>query len=111
MPAIKVPANTRTNTRLNTRTKTRPKPTAIRHSLGSAFLETLEQDFWDFGPQLIAKLRERRPLDYLKLIVTLLPEELLIERAIEEMTDEELATALDALRPIVTAKLAATRQE
>jgi len=75
------------------------------------FLETLEKDFWEHGPQLIMKLRTKRPQDYLKLIVTLLPEELLIEKTIEDMTDEELATALDALKPIVVAKLAQARRE
>jgi len=105
MPDIKA------KTRTNTRSKTDTKPTIIRNSLGRAFLQSLEEDFWEYGPQIVAKLRERRPLDYLKLIVTLVPEELLIEKAIEDMTDEELATALDTLRPIVTAKLAATRRE
>jgi len=98
-------------TRTNTRSKTDTKPTAIRYSLGRAFLQSLEEDFWEYGPQIIAKLRQRRPLDYLKLIVTLVPEELLIEKAIEDMTDEELATALDTLRPIVAAKLAANRRD
>ena len=101
MPAIKVPGKTRT--------RRRTTPTTIRHSLGRAFLETLQQDFWEHGPQLIEKLRTKRPQDYLKLIVALLPEELLIEKTIEDMTDEELAIAVDALRPIVTAKLAAAR--
>jgi hypothetical protein len=101
MPAIKVPAKSST--------KRRTTPTTIRYSLGRAFLETLQQDFWEHGPQLIEKLRTKRPQDYLKLIVALLPEELLIEKTIEDMTDEELAIAVDALRPIVTAKLAAAR--
>src|SRR5712671_253733 len=98
-------------TRTNTRNKSHTKPTIIRNSLGRAFLQSLEEDFWEYGPQIIAKLRQRRPLDYLKLIVTLVPEELLIEKAIEDMTDEELATALDTLRPIVAAKLAANRRD
>jgi hypothetical protein len=103
MPAIKVPAKKRNERRTT--------PTRIRHALGRAFLETLEKDFWEHGPQLIVKLRSKRPQDYLKLIVALLPEELLIEKTIEDMTDEELEIAVDALRPIVTAKLAAARRE
>ena len=97
--------------RIKVPTKSRAKPTSIRHRLGRAFLDTLEEDFWEYGPQLIVKLRNRRPHDYLKLIVALLPEELLIEKSVEDMTDEELATALDVLRPIVTARLVAARRE
>jgi hypothetical protein len=89
----------------------RARPTAIRHSLGRAFLHAIEQDFWQHGPQLLVKMRDKHPAHYLKLIVSLLPEELLIEKAIETMTDEELAAVLDALRPIVTAKLAQARRE
>ena len=48
MPAIKIPAKSRT--------RRRTTPTTIRHALGRAFLETLEKDFWDHGPQLIEKL-------------------------------------------------------
>ena len=87
----------------------RTRPTAIRHSLGRAFLDALEDDFWQHGPQLIVKMRDKRPEQYLKLIVSLLPEEILIEKAIESMTDEEMAATLDVLRPIVTAKLAQAR--
>jgi hypothetical protein len=91
--------------------KRRTRPTAIRHSLGRAFLEALQDDFCEHGPALIGKLRDKSPNDYLKLIVALLPEELLIEKAIEDMTDEELAAALDVLQPLVQAKLAQARQE
>jgi hypothetical protein len=94
---IKVPAKRRT------------RPTVIRHSLGRAFLEALQDDFREHGPALIGKLRDKSAGDYLKLIVSLLPEELLIEKAIEDMTDEELATALDVLQPLVEAKLVQAR--
>ena len=93
-----------------TRTRSLTKPSTIRLSIGRAFLESLEQDFWEYGPALITRLRDRRPLDYLKLIIALLPDEALIEKSIEDMTDEELATAIDTLRPIVTTKLAAARR-
>ena len=55
-------------------------------------------------------MRDKRPQDYLKIIVALLPEELLIENAIEDMTDEELAAAMDLLQPLLRAKLARMRK-
>ena len=57
MPAIKVPAKNRNESR----TRRRTTPTRIRQSLGRAFLETLQQDFWEHGPQLIVRIRNKQP--------------------------------------------------
>ena len=91
--------------------KSRRNRIGVRPALTRAFLDALEADFGEHGHDAIMKVRDEEPRDYLRIILALLPEELVSDQTIEEMTDEELAAALDALRPIVTAKLAAARRE
>ena len=46
-----------------------------RNRLGTQFLEALEDDFNQFGPQAIALVREKKPEVYIKVVADLLPKE------------------------------------
>ena len=78
------------------------RPKGSRNKLGEQFLEALAQDFTAHGQQAIVACREEKPTEYLKVIAGLLPKELLVRKdPVDEMSDEEIADALDILRGIV----------
>ncbi len=77
------------------------RPKGARSKLGEAFLEALHNDFQEHGVATIAKVREEKPDQYVKVVASLLPKEIKIEAA-SELTDEQLdqrirqlATALE----------------
>lgn len=77
------------------------RPKGARSKLGEAFLEALHNDFQKNGVATIAKVREEKPDQYVKVVASLLPKEIKIE-AVSELTDEQLdqrirqlATALE----------------
>ena len=83
------------------------RPKGARNRLGTQFLEALEADFNQFGPQAIALVREKKPEVYIKVVADLLPKEANINveageafvnlwRRISDGLGEELADSLDA---------------
>jgi hypothetical protein len=65
-------------------------------------LEALAQDFTEHGQQAIVACREDKPTEYVKIVASLLPKELLVRTdPVDEMSTEEIADALDILRGIV----------
>lgn len=77
------------------------RPKGSRHKLTEAFLEALSDDFEANGETAISEAREKDPVAYIKTIASLCPRELEVKRPIEDMTDEELAGAIDALRSFI----------
>jgi hypothetical protein len=51
------------------------RPKGARNRIGAQFLEALEADFNQFGPQAIAQVRERKPEIYMRVVADLLPKE------------------------------------
>ncbi|WP_165923488.1 hypothetical protein [Bosea sp. BK604] len=66
---------------------TRPK--GSRNRLGQAFVQALQDDFQEHGPQVIETIRSEKPEHYLKLVASLLPNELKVTTDIE-LSDEQL---------------------
>ena len=83
------------------------RPFGIRQSLGKTFLAALEADFAKHGPDVITTVRDERPHDYLKIVISLLPDEMIEEAAFEEMTDEQLTKFLDDVRSFLATNRAA----
>ena len=74
------------------------RPKGSRNKLGEQFLNDLQADWADHGANVLAAAREESPVQYAKMVASILPKELLVRRAPEEdMTDDELADAIDAL--------------
>jgi hypothetical protein len=82
------------------------RPKGARNRLGTHFLEALEADFNQFGPQAIALVRERKPDIYIRVVAGLLPREANINveaneafvelwRRISDGLGDELADRLD----------------
>jgi hypothetical protein len=84
----------------------RGRPKGARNRLGTQFLEALEADFKQNGPQAIALVREKKPEVYIRVVADLLPKEANINveageafielwRKISEGLGDELADCLD----------------
>ncbi len=72
-----------------------------RNRLGEAFLDDVRALWATDGPAVLREARAERPMDFARMVAGLLPKELLVRTAPEdEMTDAELADALDALRAV-----------
>ena len=82
------------------------RPKGARNRLGTQFLEALEADFNQFGPQAIALVREKKPEVYIKVVADLLPKEANINveageafvelwRKISDGVGDDLADRLD----------------
>lgn len=77
------------------------RPKGARHKLSSLFLEDLQQAWEAKGKSVIAEVIEKRPQDFLKIIAYLLPKEMHIKtETVQELTDDELISALNKLRSI-----------
>jgi hypothetical protein len=62
-----------------------------RNRLSTDLLESLAEDFSQFGKSVIATARIERPIDYLKIVASTLPREFEItDSRLKELTDEEL---------------------
>src|SRR5688572_30232561 len=81
------------------------RPKGSRHKLGEDFLAAMGAAFEQHGPATIVKVREERPVDYLKIVVSIMPKELNVRtNPLEEMSDGELATGIEVLRSIIAAQ-------
>jgi hypothetical protein len=71
------------------------RPKGSRNKLGEAFLDALHADWQEHGADAIARVRQDRPQDYLKVVASTLPKDLHVRDArasdVREMSDEDLA--------------------
>ena len=79
------------------------RPKGSRNALGEAFISALHEDFKAHGVKVIAQVREEKPDQYLKVVASILPKELNVNtNALGEMSDDELAATLAAIRDLAT---------
>jgi hypothetical protein len=78
-----------------------------RHMFSKAFVEALLEDFREWGPQAIARVRTETPLGYLRVCAMLVPKELKLEhsQAVKALSDEELEATIAVLEPMVAAHM------
>ena len=74
------------------------KPKNARNRVTKRFLEDLADDFEANGKEAIVAAREKDPARYVTIIASLLPKEMIIERPLEGLSDDELAAAIEQLR-------------
>jgi hypothetical protein len=75
------------------------RPKGSRNKLGEAFLGDLYADWVENGVAVIQKVRETCPDVYLKVVASILPKQLEIERdPFDGVTDDELAALIAAAR-------------
>jgi uncharacterized protein DUF5681 len=73
------------------------RPKGSRNKLSESFLKALSDDFESNGIEVIEKVRNDRPHEYLKIVATVLPKQMQLEdltprRRAEDLTDDELAS-------------------
>lgn len=76
------------------------RPKGARGKLGEAFLEALHDDFQEHGVDTIARVREEKPDQYMKVVASLLPKEIKIE-AVSDLTDEQLDQRIRQLASLI----------
>jgi hypothetical protein len=76
------------------------RPKGARSKLGEAFLQALADDFDSHGIATIAKVREERPQDYMKVVASLLPKEFKIETT-SDLTDDQLNARIRQLASVL----------
>jgi hypothetical protein len=103
--AMPVPATTRDNQgRFLTGNSGGGRRKGSRNKLTERFLDTIADDFAEHGAEAIAQVRLNDPIAYLKIVGSLVPRELIMQReespAINyaEITHEELVEFVDQLR-------------
>lgn len=79
------------------------RPKGARAKLGEQFVAALQADFEEHGAKVIEAVRKDRPQDYLKVLASILPKELNVNtNALGDMSDDELAATLVALRDLAS---------
>ena len=80
------------------------RPKGARNKLGEDFVQALQESFNQHGAETIETVRTERPHEYLKVVASILPKELNVRTdALDEMSDDDLASMLDAVRSAVLA--------
>ena len=70
------------------------RPKGARSKLGEAFVQDMLADWEEHGAKTIAKVREERPQDYVKVVASILPKDVNVNvRPLEEMTDDQIGRA------------------
>src|SRR5689334_18898409 len=70
-----------------------------RNKLQTDFLEALAADFAEHGAGVIRIARVERPIEWLKLIASVLPREFVIEQSVlADLSDEDLAAHISVLQ-------------
>jgi Family of unknown function (DUF5681) len=72
------------------------RPAGSRNRLQGDFLYALAEDFREHGVEAIRIMRVERPAEYVKVVASLMPKELLVtqDNALTDLTDEQLEHAL-----------------
>src|SRR6516165_2320766 len=75
------------------------RPAGSRNRLTTMLLNALVTDFEEFGPAAVKIMRIEKPSEYVRVIASLVPKELLVqESALSEMSDDDLVDSLAIIR-------------
>lgn len=77
------------------------RPKGSRNRLGEAFIQALYVDFTENGPEVIAAVRAEDPATYMRVVASILPKELEIKRPMSDLSDDELANAIELIRETI----------
>lgn len=82
------------------------KPKGSRNRLTGAFVNALADDFEEHGKKAIAACRAETPHRYIATIAALCPKQIEIDKPLDQMGDDELATAIAIIRQLVAGNAA-----
>ena len=77
-----------------------------RHMFSKAFVEALLEDFREWGPQAIARVRKETPAAYLRVCAMLVPKEPKLEHSqtVKALSDEQLEAMIEHLKASLEAQ-------
>jgi len=75
-----------------------------RDRISTALLEAIAKDFEEFGEEAVKIARVEKPVEYLRIVASLLPKEFeIVDSRLHDITDEELDAFIEvARRRIIT---------
>ena len=76
-----------------------------RDKLATHFLRAMASSFEEKGVAAIDEVIKNSPAEYLRVIASIIPKELEVTNRIGELTDEQLADVVTALRSAISAGL------
>lgn len=83
------------------------RPKGSRNKLGEAFLDDMFADWEAHGKEAIARTRDEKPEQYLKVVASILPRELNVNvNEVDSLTDDELIERIRALDAAIRPYLA-----
>jgi hypothetical protein len=80
------------------------RPVGSRNKLGEAFISALCDDFLAHGADVIERVRQEQPAQYVRIIASILPKEFAVAgTSLTDLSDAELMDALAAVRVLLAA--------
>lgn len=74
------------------------RPKGSRNKLGEAFIQAMFEDFQEHGADVIDKVRLEKPDQYLKVVASILPQQLNVRVSeFDELTDDQIDQRINAL--------------
>lgn len=74
-----------------------------RKTLSAAFLRALAADFEQHGAAAIIAARQADPLGHARIVASILPKEVELTNALDDVSDEELTALIEHLRASIAA--------
>src|SRR5215470_100295 len=77
-----------------------------RDRISTALLEAIAKDFEEFGEEAVKIARVEKPVEYLRIVASLLPKEFeIVDSRLQDISDEELDAFIEvARRRVITLK-------
>lgn len=82
------------------------RPKGTRHKLSQQFFDDMLTCWLEGGPEALRRVRDEYPVEYMKLLAKVISKDAGTDRVpdpLDEMTDEQLAEGLDAVREFLAA--------
>lgn len=80
------------------------RPKGSRHKLGEAFIQDMYAAWEEKGKDAIERVIAERPHEFIKSVASILPKEIEVKTtAVQELSDDDIATMLVAVRSAVLA--------
>lgn len=76
------------------------RPKGSRNKLGEAFIQDMYEAWLDNGPTVIKNAMEQSPGPFIRSMVSILPQEVVVKDDLSKISNEELLDILSALRSI-----------
>jgi hypothetical protein len=94
------------------RTKTGGRRKGSRDRICTALLEVIAKDFEQYGEEAVKIARVERPVEYLRVVASLLPKEFEItDNRLKDIPDDELDLLLEYARQRIARGLAASADD